>query len=87
MVANADTCVCCGKIITEGYGLTCYECNTKSHTHNASLYDDIRNKLTDFEHCTDKEATDSDWIDEFYFLLVKVQNAFECGDIKHIEAW
>ena len=81
-MANADTCVCCGKVITEGYGLTCYECNTKSHKSKPNLYENIRNKLTDFEHCRDEETTDSDWLGEFYSLLVQVQSAFECGDLK-----
>lgn len=81
MMADVDTCVCCGKVITEGYGLTCYECNSKSYKSKPNLYEDIRNKLTDFEHCTDKETTSSDWLGEFYLLLVQVQNAFECGEI------
>lgn len=41
------------------------------------LYDEICAKLTDFEHCKDKETTDADWLQEFYSLLVKTQNYIE----------
>lgn len=46
-----------------------------------NLYDTICGKLTDFEHCNDKETTDADWLQEFYHLLIRIQNAFECGEI------
>lgn len=80
-MAHEDTCIMCGNIIPEGYGLTCYACNNK-FSPKTDLYEIICNKLTDFEHCEDKETTDADWLQEFYSLLVSIQNAFDCGDIK-----
>lgn len=81
MMADADTCVCCGKVIPEGYGLACHECKSKVYKPTFNLYENICNKLTDFEHSSDEETADSDWLAEFYLLLVQVQNSFECGEI------
>lgn len=80
-MANVDRCVMCGEIITEGYGQTCYKCRSKLFPTKTNLYDTICGKLTDFEHCNDKETVDTDWLQEFYHLLVRIQNAFECGEI------
>ena len=80
-MANADRCVMCGKIIPEGYGLTCHDCNNKPFPTKTNLYDTICGTLTNFEHCEDKETTDADWLHEFYSLLIRIQNAFECGEI------
>lgn len=41
------------------------------------LYDEICAKLTDFECDDDPETTEGDWMQDFYLLLVKVQNVIE----------
>lgn len=78
-MADADICVCCGEAIPEGYGLTCYSCNNKQPA--SKWYDVICDKLNGFDCSNDTEATNNDWLEEFYLLLVRIKNAFECKEI------
>lgn len=41
------------------------------------IYNEICEKLTDFESDTDTETTDEQWLEEFYYLLVKTKNTIE----------
>jgi len=41
------------------------------------LYVDICNKLTDYEHDRDPETSEGEWLEEFYLLLVRTQNAID----------
>lgn len=59
--------------------MTCYNCNKQADSK--LYYKAICDKLNDFELCTDEETRDSDWLEEFYLLLVQIKNAFECRDI------
>lgn len=77
-MANVDCCIMCGGYVPEGRQV-CRECENKS-LYRTKIYDEICSTLTDYENNEDPETTDEDWVEVFYMLLVKIQNAIECSD-------